>query len=298
MGGKVCVIFYHRINELFFDQHHLCVSPVNFEQHMRYLKKNYNILRFDEEWLSTDRDSVVITFDDGYLDNYENAVPILQELDIPATFFVSTSCLKGSEEFWWDELETILLLENIPDVFRLEDSEYGCTWKTRSLGERLNCYSALRRMIMNLTNYEKRRTWMDQIWKWSGSVRHMREQNRTINDEICKKMSEMKNISIGCHTVSHPALGSLECADQIWEIRESKKCLEELIGKKVEMLSYPLGSYNKDTERICRELGISKAATTVRKVWDQLDSPYEIPRFCIQDWNMWQFKEELEKTFR
>ena len=84
----------------------------------------------------------------------------------------------------------------------------------------------------------------------------------------------------------------------MWELKESKKHLEELTGKKVETLSYPLGSYNEDTERICREIGIRKAATTVRKLWEPHESLYEIPRFCIQDWNIWQFKTELEKTFQ
>lgn len=298
MNGRVCVIFYHRVNELLFDQHHLCVSPANFEQHMRCLKKNYNILRFEEDWRDTDRDSVVVTFDDGYLDNYENAVPILNELEIPATVFVSSSCLKGDREFWWDELETILLLDDIPEVFCLEDSVYGCRWRTKSLGERINCYRAVRRMMMNLTNYEKRSAWMNQLWEWSGYTRHTRIQNRTITDAICKEMSEMKNISIGSHTVSHPALGSLGWEDQMCEIRESKKYLEELTGKKVETMSYPLGSYNGDTERICIEAGMKKAATTVRGPWNPHMSSYEIPRFCIQNWNFWRFKEELDKTFQ
>lgn len=298
MNKKVCVIFYHRVNELLFDQHNLCVSPVNFDQHMRYLKKNYNILRFEEDWQDTDRDSVVVTFDDGYLDNYEYAIPILNELEIPATIFVSSSCLKGDREFWWDELETILLLEDIPEVFCLEDKEYGCRWRTKSLGERINCYRAVRRMMMNLTNYEKRCEWMNQMWKWSGYSRHTRMQNQTITDAVCKEISNMKNMSIGCHTVSHPALGSLGWEDQMWEIRECKEYLEELTGTKIETLSYPLGSYNADTERVCSEAGIKKAATIVRKLWDPQEPLYEIPRFCIQNWNFWQFKSELNKTFQ
>lgn len=298
MDRRVCVIFYHRVNELLFDQHNLCVSPVNFDQHMRYLKKNYNILRFEDDWQDTDRDSVVVTFDDGYLDNYENAIPILNELEIPATVFVSTSCLKGDREFWWDELETILLLEDIPETFCLEDREYRCKWGTKSLGERMNCYRAVRRMMMNWTNYEKRCAWMNQLWEWSGYSRRTRMQNQTITDAICKEISEMKNITIGNHTVSHPGLGSLGWEDQMKEIKEAKQHLEKLTGKKVETLSYPLGSYNEDTEQACKEVGIRKAATIERKLWNPHESPYEIPRFCIQNWNLWQFKAELEKTFQ
>ena len=116
--GKVLVIFYHRINVIPVDFHNLCVSPNNFEQHMRYLKIHYSILRFEEDWEEAEGDNLVITFDDGYLDNYQWALPVLAELDIPATIFVTSSCLGGEREFWWDELETILLSEgHVPERF-------------------------------------------------------------------------------------------------------------------------------------------------------------------------------------
>ena len=52
---------------------------------------------------------VVVTFDDGYADNFHNAKPLLERYEIPATVFVTTGYLQDQREFWWDELERILL---------------------------------------------------------------------------------------------------------------------------------------------------------------------------------------------
>ena len=95
MKTKIAVLYYHRVYVKQNDTNLLCVEPKKFEQQMKYLKKNYNILRFEEDWSKSDRDGIVITFDDGYLDNLTYALPILDELQIPATVFVSTGILSG-----------------------------------------------------------------------------------------------------------------------------------------------------------------------------------------------------------
>ena len=84
MKTKTDVLYYHRVYEKQCDINLLCVSPKMFEQQMKYLKKNFNILRFEEDWTKSDRDSVVITFDDGYLDNLTFALSVLEQLQNPA----------------------------------------------------------------------------------------------------------------------------------------------------------------------------------------------------------------------
>ena len=78
-----------------------------------------------------DSDAVAITIDDGYLDNLQYAVPILEELEIPATIFVSTGTMEQDRELWWDELESLLLVGgSFTPFFALEDEEFGCRWDT------------------------------------------------------------------------------------------------------------------------------------------------------------------------
>lgn len=298
MRGRILVLFYHRINEIPVDLHHLCVSPGNFEQQMRYLKKNYPVLRYEDDWQNAQGDSVVVTFDDGYLDNYQNALPVLNELDIPVTFFITSSCLEGNREFWWDELETILLSsEKVPDSFCLKDARYGCRWNTGTLSERRNCYWAVRSMMLQLTDRQKREEWMNQLWTWSGRNPSASGRNPSISMEMCREMAAMENVTIGCHTVSHPGLSRLDYEEQEREITGAKTYLESLLSGDITTMSYPHGMYDDRTIQICRKAGLTKCATTRPALWDPSGSSWEIPRFCIKDWNLYEFRDEIQRMF-
>ena len=63
-------------------------------------------------------------------------------------------------------------------------------------------------------------------------------------------------------------------------------------------MSYPHGMYSEKTKKICEESGLKKAATTKPKLWNPMESSYEIPRFCIKNWNLYEFKEEIGKMFQ
>ena len=129
--NRVLTLYYHRTNIPQLDYNLLCVSPIKFRQQMLYLKRNYQIVCFEDDWDDLDLDAVSITFDDGYLDNLKYAVPVLEELEVPATIFVSTGMLEQKKEFWWDELEQLLFVgEDIPREFQLEDNEFQCHWNT------------------------------------------------------------------------------------------------------------------------------------------------------------------------
>ena len=78
--GRVLTLLYHRVNCLKKDIQMLAVEPENFYAQMQYLKQNYKIVKFDEDWDKFEQDAVCITFDDGYFDNYQNAVPIFSDI--------------------------------------------------------------------------------------------------------------------------------------------------------------------------------------------------------------------------
>src|ERR1700674_4950010 len=85
----VVVLLYHRVTTIPSDPEMLAVSPDNFRAQTRYLKENFPIVRFEEDWTKARKPAVAITFDDGYADNVLEALPILEEVEVPATFFVS-----------------------------------------------------------------------------------------------------------------------------------------------------------------------------------------------------------------
>lgn len=299
---KVLVLYYHRINSLERDTNCLCVSPYKFRQQIKYLKRNFIIPRFEEDWTLLDGAGVVITFDDGYLDNYQNALPILEELDIPATVFVSTGTMEQKRELWWDELEYLLLEgENIPAMFHLYDEIYEYIWRTDTYEMRLNCYWSLHFLIKNCISVEKRNEWFEQLWNWREKDFAARKTHLTLGKSSCIELAESKLITIGGHTVSHPSLAKLGIEDQRKEIKLSLEYLSELLSREIDVFSFPFGGrqtdYNQYTIEICKEFGIRKAATTQRGLWDRKMGNYTIPRNGVKNCDLFEFKDMIERLW-
>lgn len=302
-NSRVLTLFYHRINNLENDYHRLCVSPENFRQQIQYLKNNYQVLRFEEDWNLTNSDAVTITFDDGYLDNLEYAVPILEEFEIPATIFVSTGTMDQSKELWWDELEYLIFCgDNIPPYFELHDNEFGYRWRTDAWDYRSNCYKSLHYLMKFFVGLDKRENWLKQLWEWRGLKRTPRKENLTVSQEECKKLDASKMITIGAHTVSHPALAALSKEEQESEIKTSIDILAGVLRKKITLFSYPFGGYgtdfNEDSMEICRKYGILKAASTDSLLWDSSISSYKIPRKVVRNWDMLEFDKNIKQYWK
>ena len=114
---------YHRIATPAADIWGIAVSPENFEQHLQLLRKKGNVVPLrelvkDVKQGKVRRNSIAITFDDGYADNFAVARPLLEKYQLPATFFITSGNIGKEEEFWWDELEHILLFApQLPQIF-------------------------------------------------------------------------------------------------------------------------------------------------------------------------------------
>lgn len=297
-GNKVLTLYYHRVNAVDFDYNLLCVSPIKFRQQMLYLKHNYQIVRFEDNWNELDTNAIAITFDDGYADNLKYAVPILEELEIPATIFITTGTMAQSKELWWDELERLLFLgSGFPLAFQLKDDEFSCGWNTSTYEYRKNCYASLHYLMKNFINPQKREDWLMQLWEWRGLKRSVRENNRTVSSYDCRKLAGVKQISIGGHTHSHCSLADLERSEQEAEIGMSIRALENILGKKITLFSYPFGKplvdFNEETIEICKNCGIVKAATTENALWNSSTNPYKIPRKVVRDWKFDEFAQQI-----
>lgn len=298
--NKVLTLYYHRINMLENDRHQVCVSPENFRQQMQYLKDHYILARFEDDWSLLDSDGVVITFDDGYLDNLQFALPILEELQVPAAVFVSTGTMKQSQELWWDELEYLIFEgSDIPAYFQLKDDVFGYQWDTDTWEYRKNCYVSLHHLMKNFINVEKREVWLTQLWDWRGLKRRARKENLTVSEEECRELARSEMISIGAHTMNHPSLAVLSRAEQEREIKASVDILSDVLGEQITLFSYPFGryriDYNEDSIEICRQCGIVKAASTDHLLWNPSADSCKIPRKVVRDWDLYEFEKRIEK---
>ncbi len=94
--GRMIILMYHRVARPLNGDAHLCVSPANFESHIRYLSKHFDFISLEElsDYIEKRaypaRDSVMLTFDDGWEDNYTNAFPVLKKYKAPALIFLAS----------------------------------------------------------------------------------------------------------------------------------------------------------------------------------------------------------------
>lgn len=294
--GSVLTLLYHRVRDYEEDTQLLSVTPKHFYEQMKWLKENYQIVRFDEDWNRMHGKAVCITFDDGYQDNFLNAVPILNKLQIPAVIFVSTGTIDTDHELWWDELERNLLSDKeYQQMFHLSDEMFECTWDTGTAVRRRDLYDTLH-WLMKQVSTKRRNDWIRQLQKWNGYSENGREANRCLQTGDLKNL-DMSKILIGAHTVNHSVLSNLSVKEQIEELEESKQVLEQIFNKSVLTMSYPFGGiadYNEATVAICGNLGFDKAAANVPGIWEPDCDPYQIPRYIVRDWALERFKEQIE----
>lgn len=294
--GRVLTLLYHRVRTYNQDTQLLSVTPKHFAEQLDWLKANYKIVRFDENWERIEGDAVCITFDDGYRDNFLTAAPILNQRQIPATVFVATGNIDTEREMWWDELERNLLLDKqYPKTFRLVDEMFGCVWDVVTPEQRVDLYYTLH-WLMRHVDVNRRDQWLSQLQDWNGYTENGREEN------YCVQLRNLKNINtsiiqIGAHTVNHPVLSELAVDQQRLEIVKSKQFLETILGQPVITFSYPFGGmtdYDEETIKICRELGFFKVASNFPGIWETGEDLYQIPRNIVRDWDLEEFRNHLE----
>ena len=302
--GKCSVLLYHRVCLLDNDPQLLAVSPVNFEEHLNILKQEYHLLSVDafEQLIGTggrfpDR-SVLITFDDGYVDNYTEALPLLEKKAAQALFYICTGNIGNTNEFWWDKAERVLLNNSSePDKAIQLDIE-GTTYSLRTNEEYRIFYNSILPVLRKM-KVEKR----DAVLEHIAVLRNRtvsRESHRSMSLTELKEFSASPAVCIGAHTQNHPSLAALNYSEQMKEIAESKEFLEEKLNKQIKHFSYPFGNhedFNPLSEKVCRELNFSFVAANIPGVVTAKTKPFSFPRFIVRNWEPDEFRKQLSNFF-
>ena len=298
---KICTLCYHRVANIMDDFNMLAVTPHNFRKQMEYLSSHYDILRLEdlEENLEVgSRDAVIITFDDGYYDFLYNAYPILEEYHIPATIFITTGNIGTERENWTDNILRVIFSGTVyREFFELKDDLVSGKWYTRSMQERLELYKIIRSIFQHVDG-QRRDKYEKQLFSWGGDTPEKgRSDRRMLTAEELKILSDKSLITIGAHSVTHPSLKQQSIEEQRSEILGSKKRLEEITEKAVDMFAYPFGAkenYSDKTVRILQECGFKKAVTVQSEKITRKTSKFEIPRYCTYNYDIAAFKEYIE----
>jgi len=290
-GKRLTIVTYHRITngrvkDIEASLPYLFTSTTNFRKHLQFIKKWYKVTSFQD--MSSIKNgnelpwnSLIITFDDGYEDNYQAAYPILKELDLPATLFVAVDSIENQDQnlFWWDRLyyyfgQLRRLKENGQITQQISSEilalfEQFCT-NPSQLFAQLNELdgSTINELALNLRDL------------LCISDKTPEKENRMMNWDHLYSMQNY--VDCGSHTCSHSNLVKMDVDQQAFEISESKKIIEKKTSKKVHVLSYPCGIFNDRLKDAACRLGYECAVTTIRGINNLSD------RYALKRINIWE----------
>jgi peptidoglycan/xylan/chitin deacetylase (PgdA/CDA1 family) len=256
---SITVLTYHRIRpdhacaEPPFDEDVFGPTQACFEEQMTWLKNHLTVLSEAELLKMIGRKNpakghfAVVTFDDGYRDNYELAWPVLRDLRIPAIFFISPALIDERQVGWWDLIAYLVkhsaktqieIRREVASIRKLHG------WmKSLPAAETENLIETLSQIAeVSLPSSELQSS---QLMTWEQII------------EVSRR-----GIAIGSHTQTHRVLATLAEDEQRWELGESRAALERRLGCPVRTLAYPAGSHGNFTAasmRIGEECGYEGA---------------------------------------
>lgn len=226
--------------------------------------------------------ALAITFDDGYADNHDVALPILQRYGLSATFFVASAFLDGGR-MWNDTLiESIRRTER--RALDLEGTAAGSLGKLpcSSLAERQGVISRLIASAKYLPQPE-RLQWVEAVAERAGAAL---PQDLMMTSEQVRALHRA-GMGVGAHTVNHPILASVDVATMRHEIEAGRQHLEQIIDGRVALFAYPNGQpgsdFGPEAVAIVRELGFDAAVSTSWGAARIGDDPFQLPRFTPWD---------------
>lgn len=246
---------YHRIGDegkSQFDPNVFSCTAEQFEQHVKFYNTNFTVISIEQliEKFDTHNDSpidkkyAVITFDDGYIDNYSIAFPILKKYNTAAAFYIVTGYLENSYIPWWDEIawivrhsnKTIIKLSNWPN--EIDISTGTTTEKVRNILReiKIDCSLSMAEKITEL----KAACQCDIPEK-------IRKSQLFVNWKQITEMSD-NGMHIGSHSMSHNILSHLTTQEQEHEVSQSKLRIEKKLNKEITSFAYPVGNKSSFTK--------------------------------------------------
>ncbi|MGH8851496.1 MAG: polysaccharide deacetylase family protein [Casimicrobiaceae bacterium] len=278
------ILIFHRVraapDELFPNEMHAAA----FADCLQCVRNWFNVLALDEASAALDRGSVparalAITFDDGYADNATVALPILQRLALPATFFVATGFLDGGR-MWNDTVIEALRGAAGPE---LDLSAQGLgKHAIGSPQQRKVAIGAILALLKYLPR-DERQARVDTI---------AAQAKVALPDDLMMTGDQLRSVAaagmtIGGHTVTHPILARLDEAAARREIADGRDALEAIVRQPVRLFAYPNGKPDVDYAgahvRMAKQLGFAAAVSTAAGAAQRGDPLHQLPRFTPWD---------------
>lgn len=261
--GRLVILMYHRVLAQPDPYHAGDVDAAAFDWQLTVLKRYFNVLPLKEAAERLQRGTlparaVCITFDDGYADNLEIALPILQRHQLHATFFVATGYLDGGR--MWNDTVIEALARATGEHLDLSTLGLG-SYSITTTSARIHATRELLGQLKYLSTAER----LHKSAGIAASVgQHLPDNLMMTSAQLCTLSKA--GMEIGAHTISHPILSRVSDHTSRSEIEGSIQRLRELLGHNITTFAYPNGRPNtdyglRDVENV-RRAGIQVAVST------------------------------------
>ena len=258
--ADIPILAYHRVwdvrdeDHFPFDVELISAGTSDFRWQMEYVRQNFNPITFGTLLQVMDGATpppprpIIVTFDDGFEDNFQNAFPILNALEVPATIFLSTGYIGGETTFWSDRLAQLVL--RAPDG-ELAIERLAGTWQL--VADISSRRQVLRNVLaeLKLMPNELRLRALKQLETVLGGTQtdFAPVESRPLNWNQVREMAHV-GIEFGSHAVTHPILANLNDGDLQFELIKSRRDIEAQTGKPVHAISYPVGGRTAFNDRV------------------------------------------------
>ena len=295
---RLTVLAYHRIAEPGVADLGapgvVSASPQDFARQMDHVRRWYTPIDLDRlaEFVVDGRRlparPLLITFDDGYRDNYELALPILEERGLPAVLFVATGLVGTTRMAWWDRVWHAVRTTRLPHA------SLPLVGRVRLDGPQMrNCVWTLLSVALKKRPFRTRESLVDEIESALGVERPHRDRPDFMSWSQAREMAS-HGIAIQPHTVDHPVLSSETPGDARAQIHASVATVSERMGRPVRAFAFPNGrreDYRQSEIEALREAGVRLAFTMVHgpaRAEAAWKAPLEIPRVALELKDGWR----------
>lgn len=268
-----------------------------FDSILSWLGRWFNVLPLSDAAARLKRGTLpsrplCITFDDGYADNFTNALPILQRHGMTATFFVASGFLNGG--IMWNDTIIESIRRTGTSMLDLRAIGLG-TIQTKSENEKR---SAIDQIIRSLKHRP-----MNERSRLSRAIAEIADVQ--LPEDLMLTSDQLRGLrragmEIGAHTAHHPILARLDADDARTEIVSGRQTLESLLGESVSLFAYPNGKFPSDYTlehaALAADLGFDAAVTTVPGASRQGDDVFQLRRFTPWDQGRMRFGLRLLKN--
>lgn len=285
-GGsrRLTILIYHSVNASRDPLFPHNLDAATFDWHLGVLGQLFNVMPLSEAIAALKAGKLparaaAITFDDGYVDNVDIALPVLLRHGMTATFFVASAYLTGG--LMWNDRVIESVRRASGQVLNLEAEQLG-VFDIATPEARRNTISTLLDRLRYLP-FDARHTQVERIEHSIGA--HLPQ--KLMMDVGDLRRLYQAGMEIGAHTVNHPILARLDAVTARAEIAASKRHLEEILGRAITLFAYPNGrpgqDYLSDHVAMARDIGFEGAVSTAWGAADADTDPFQLPRFTPWD---------------